>query len=286
LIRSIERILHKSFRPEGLTAAPVVYALPPLPGERPSRKPPVRIFIGSEPGQQRAERVLVWSILRHRDPARAYEIHVMSDLAGFRRVGWVTGFTNYRYAIPHFAGFTGRAIYNDVDQVYLEDPAKLFDLEMNGHGMLAVASRTRRRWGFDTSVALLDCARLAAIWTLHAAQNLAVDQLMDLTNAVEGLRGELDPAWNARDGEYRPGRSKVLHFTKLPAQPWHPFPRQYRYRKRPEGEVWRALEREADIAGFLWPVDDAHPVRADWPVRVSAPGAAAALAAALGGHIE
>ncbi|HVY98588.1 MAG TPA: hypothetical protein VHA35_03745 [Dongiaceae bacterium] len=278
-------MLHKSFRPEGLNAGPVVYTLPPLPGTPPSRKPAVRIFIGSEPGQIRAERVLVWSIMRHRDPTRAYELHLMRDLAGFRRVGWVTGFTNYRYAIPHFAGFAGRAIYNDVDQVYLEDPARLFDLEMDGHGFLAVANRTRRRWSFDTSVSLIDCARMAPIWTLHRAQTLAVDQLMDLTNAAEGLRGDLPAAWNARDGEYRAGESKVLHFTKLPAQPWRPFPRQYRYAKRAEGAVWRELEREADAAGFLWPTEGAHGGRVEWPLRISAEGPAP-IAAAIGDLME
>ena len=28
---------------------------------------------------------------------------------------------------PHIAGGSGRAIYNDVDQVYLADPGELFD---------------------------------------------------------------------------------------------------------------------------------------------------------------
>ena len=32
------------------------------PGYEPSEKPPVRVFIGSEPAQYRPERVLVWSI--------------------------------------------------------------------------------------------------------------------------------------------------------------------------------------------------------------------------------
>ena len=69
-------------------------------------------------------------VLVHRDPARAYEIHLMSDLEGFDRSAWKTGFTQYRYAVPALAGYQGRAIYNDVDQIYLADPAELFDLDM------------------------------------------------------------------------------------------------------------------------------------------------------------
>ena len=68
-----------------------------------------------------------------RDPARVYEIHLMKDLRGFRRNGWTTDFTNYRFAIPQLAGRSGRAIYNDVDQIYLDNPARLFDLDLDGH---------------------------------------------------------------------------------------------------------------------------------------------------------
>ena len=77
------------------------------PGHAPSPLPPVRIFLGTEEGQYRAERVFVWSILQVRDPARVYEIHLMKNVAGFDRRGWRTGFTCYRFAIPDFAG--GRA---------------------------------------------------------------------------------------------------------------------------------------------------------------------------------
>ena len=76
------------------------------PATAPSPLPPVRIFLGTEEGQYRAERVFVWSILQVRDPARVYEIHLMKNLAGFDRRGWRTGFTCYRFAIPDFAGRT------------------------------------------------------------------------------------------------------------------------------------------------------------------------------------
>ena len=98
------------------------------PAHAPSPLPPVRIFLGTEEGQYRAERVFVWSVLQVRDPGRVYEIHLMKNVAGFDRRGWRTGFTCYRFAIPDFAGRTGKAIYNDVDQIYLADPALLFDL--------------------------------------------------------------------------------------------------------------------------------------------------------------
>lgn len=221
----------------------------------PSPKPPVRIFVGTEPAQYRAERVFVWSIEQVRDPARAYEIHLMKDLPGFRRRGWLTGFTNYRFAVPHLACGQGRAIYNDVDQVYLADPAELFDTALDGHGYLSVNDR-------DTSVMLIDCARMAAIWTPEAARRQRRKILEARARAVSGLWGRVDPAWNTHDHAYesrrKPPAPKVLHFTTIHAQPWQPFPERYAYQASPAADVWFDLERQAEAAGY-------QPFRADRP---------------------
>ena len=214
-------------------------------GVRPGGKPPVRIFLGTEPAQHRAERIFVWSIERVRDPARIYEIYLMKDLAGFRRLGWLTGFTNYRFAVPHFAGGAGRAIYNDVDQVYLRDPGALFDLPMAGHGVLAIAPEGR----LDTSVMLIDCARMVAVWRIEEARRRRKNTLIRKARAA-GAFGVLAPSWNARDEEYTPGESGLLHFTTLHMQPWRPFPRRFVYQRNPVADVWLEMAREADARRY------------------------------------
>lgn len=224
-------------------AAPELVTLGVRPGVAASPKPPVRIFLGTEPCQYRAERVFVWSIEQVRDPARVYEIYLMKSLSGFRRRGWTTGFTNYRCAIPHYAGGTGRAIYNDEDQIYLTDPAELFDLELDDHGYRAVAPD-------DTSVMLLDCARMAAVWPFEAARTESKRALLRRAMRAPGNYGPLDAGWNARDGEYAPGRSHVLHFTNLHTQPWAPFPERFVYQDHPQSRLWFDLERSADAVGF------------------------------------
>jgi hypothetical protein len=213
------------------------------PGVTPSGKPPVRIFIGTEPVQFRAERVMLWSIIKHRDPSRVYEIHLMKDLVGFNRRAWKTGFTAYRYAIPAFGGGIGRAIYNDVDQVYLGDPAELFDLAMHGKGQLGINER-------ETSVMLLDCEKLIPVWRLADAQRTGKHKHFRAAVHDAGLWGPMPGDWNARDAEYVAGRSKVLHFTTLHTQPWRPFPRDLKYQSHPLSDLWQGLEREADAAGF------------------------------------
>ena len=214
------------------------------PGRTPSTLPPVRIFLGTEEGQYRAERVFVWSILQVRDPSRVYEIHLMKNVAGFDRRGWRTGFTCYRFAIPDFAGRTGKAIYNDVDQIYLADPALLFDLPLDGHGYLAIDAR-------DTSVMLIDCEKMLPWWNRAAASAYgAKGPLTKKPAEVPGLWGELDGHWNARDLEYAEGRTKCLHYTALHQQPWNPFPEAYSYHENPLAYIWHDLERSADEAGY------------------------------------
>lgn len=225
-----------------MSSQPERVVLPRRPGAAHGAGPTVRIFIGSEPAQRRAERVLVWSIERARDPARDYEITLLRDLPGFERRGWTTGFTNYRFAIPQLCSGHGRAIYNDVDQIYLCDPALLFDQQLGGCGFLSLAD--------DPSVMLLDCARMAEVWTLERAQRERKHTLMARALATRALHGALDPRWNVRDGERPHREARLVHFTTLHTQPWRPFPERFVYQENPVGELWHALERSADEAGF------------------------------------
>ena len=212
-------------------------------GVSPSPLPPVRIFLGTETGQYRAERVFVWSINQVRDPSRVYEITLMKDLPGFNRGKWLTGFTNYRFAIPELAGRIGRAIYNDVDQIYLRDPAELFDTPMGEHGFLSISDR-------DTSVMLIDCARMARVWPIEVVRRQRRKGLEARARAVAALWGPLDAGWNARDEEYQAGRSGLIHYTVLQTQPWQPFPQRFVYQPNPVGDVWESLEQSADAAGY------------------------------------
>jgi uncharacterized protein len=237
-------------RPPADRAGPACIVMGVRPGHTPSSQPPVRIFLGTERGQFRAERTFLWSIERHRNPGRVYEIHLMKHLIGFRDAFWLTAFTNYRFAIPGFCGYRGRAIYNDVDQIYQTDPGELYDLDMEGAGFLSINDR-------DTSVMLIDCERMARVWTAQAARRQKRGSL-EAAARESRLWGRLAPGWNARDREYDPDRSKLVHFTTLHTQPWRPFPEHFVYFENPTGELWCDLEAEADRAGYM-PFDAGNP---------------------------
>ena len=230
-------------RPDGFRASPEVVRFDVDPHIKPNGKPPVRIFLGTEPAQARAERIFIWSVKQVRDPARAYEIYLMKDLAGYDRRGWKTGFTNYRYAIPAMAGGTGRAIYNDVDQIYLADPGEMFDLDMKGAGVLGITER-------ETSVILIDCDKMIKFWTEKNAKTGSKHAHFRDALHDNKLWGKLPAEWNARDEEFTPEQSKCFHFTTLQTQPWQPFPDQLRYAPHPNGKMWFDLEDGADRASF------------------------------------
>jgi len=231
-------------RPPGTRAQPPVIVFEAEAGSPESALPPVRIFLGTEPLQFKAERVFLYSISKFRNPGRRYEVYLMKDLDGYDRDGWATGFTRYRFAIPYMAGGTGRAIYNDVDQIYLADPAELFDRDMDGMAILAIDRK-------ETSVMLMDCGKLAEIWNIDLGKDS--DARFGTPEAVHeaGLWGIMPGVWNSRDTEYVAGESKLLHFTTLDKQPWQPFPAAYDYRTNENDHVWRELETEANAARFL-----------------------------------
>src|SRR4029078_5113514 len=129
---------------------------------------------------------------------------------------WKTGFTRYRYAVPDLAGQTGRAIYNDVDQIYLADPGELFDLDMQGRAQLGIDER-------ENSVMLLDCAAMARVWHAADARNGQKHQPFRAAVHAAALWAPPPGVWNARDGEYVAGQTKLLHFTTLQTQPWRQF---------------------------------------------------------------
>ncbi|MFN2376059.1 MAG: mitochondrial fission ELM1 family protein [Candidatus Binatia bacterium] len=219
----------------GVRDLPQKIVLPARSGVTPSTLPPVRIYLGTEAGQYRAERVFIHSVDKVRDPSRVYEIHLMKDVRGYDRRWWLTGFTNYRFAIAHWAK-SGRAIYNDVDQVWLSDPAELFDSDMQGKGFLAISPD-------DTAVMLIDCDRMAPIWTYEVVRS-TVRKAIEKRSRPEW--GKLEACWHARDFDYVPGYSKCLHFTTIHEQPWHPFPELFVYMPSPVHDIWHDMEREAD----------------------------------------
>jgi len=161
--------------------------------------------------------------------------------------GWATPFTMFRYAIPELCGFKGRAIYLDTDMVVFGDLAELW------------TQKTRRPWFCSsykrTDVSVIDCERFESEvaktnWpSLEKLKGyLAVPAVVRLMLKQHDLiETGLEPQWNSCD-RYDAGKTKLLHFTHMQSQPWHPWPDRFHYEghKDPASvTAWRDMYAEA-----------------------------------------
>jgi hypothetical protein len=126
-------------------------------------------------------------------------------------------FTLSRFMPPELMGYSGRAVVIDPDVLALADINELFAIDLKEHAIAAC----RRSIGWETSVMLLDCARLTH-WTiadiLSGLKNQAIDyvELMWLRTETSVL--ELPDVWNTHD-KIEPG-TRMLHMTRILTQPW------------------------------------------------------------------
>ena len=216
---------------------------------------PIRIFIGTDRSQIVPTAVLQHSITSRTDAD--VEFHELKDLKTGLEGDFYTGFSFYRWRIPAACDFGGLAIYLDADIVVLCDVLELWEQDMDGHSHLCRRRapfefrrfRVRRRGGAYASVMLIDCARCEH-WQFEEWCRKAADD-RDFYHRVMWCqagptavgRGNLPTVFNDLD-HYAPGRTKILHYTDLPNQPWkkpgHPYE-----------SVFRRALREAYAAGAV-----------------------------------
>lgn len=179
---------------------------------------PIDIFIGSEPMQHRAERVLEYSI--RANTTGAVNIHMMrSGLPGFD--DWVnpknpTAFTLFRFAIPHLMRFDGMAIYMDCDQLVLGDVRELATYYMPGKWV-----QHPHREG--DAVSVIDCRACGNIPNWPTIDELKSGRLKkwDVRGRLESIIQRTIPSsWNSMDRWANDTR--LVHYTDLATQPWRP----------------------------------------------------------------
>ncbi len=125
-------------------------------------------------------------------------------------------FTLSAFMAPELTGYEGRAMVIDPDIFALSDVEALFNRDLQGK---ALAARPKRG-GWDTSVMMLDCAKLRH-WDMEkilgdlAAGRTTYEEWMSLKN--EQVQ-DLEPEWNSWD--VLAPETKLLHTTNRLTQPW------------------------------------------------------------------
>ena len=222
---------------------------------------PLRIFVGCEESQVVAYRVLEYSIRKASSvpvevvPMMNLDHPMPRDARNRPR----TGFSFARFMIPELCGGRGRALYLDADMLVFGDVAELHDMPFDGRAVLCSGSTSTDAWdGFEShnfgasaAVMLIDCERaswdIAGIVAALDRGEYTYEQLMgDLCIVAPGdIAAEISEEWNHLE-VFEPGRTKLLHFTVVPTQPWKSDANEL-------GDVWMACYREAVEAGAVPP---------------------------------
>ena len=226
-------------------------------------KDPVRIFIGTSANGEDATIEMAYEHSIRSNTDREVEIVWMrqtndetSFWHGWNDKRWSTPFSGFRWGIPEYCNFEGRAIYTDVDMLNFRDIGELFDEEIPADKWM-LARDGKRFGGKEFCVILFDCAAfkdqmpLTENWkTAEHAHHSFIQQFIQMD-----LVGDLDPRWNSHDGDAEP--YWILHYTHMPTQPWQPawFTGTAQEHPRPDlVEVYKKALDKAVEAGYN--VDD------------------------------
>ena len=164
--------------------------------------------------------------------------------------GWGTPFSRFRFAIPEAMGFQGRAVYMDADMLVLGDVAELLAVNLDKPWVTCHPS--------ITDVSVIDCAAFKRIgWPsiaeMKRERHKAFHDCQRL-QAKGAISATLPWSWNIRDSATPHAAwhadSRLLHYTSVPHQPWHPYPTvtYIPHPKKPWVDIWFAHKAEADAA--------------------------------------
>lgn len=226
---------------------------------------PMRVFVGTDESQRVASRVLEYSIRKHTPgpvnfhPMFHLPIPTPKDPANRPR----TGFSFFRFAIPKLCGYRGRALYVDADMQVFSDLAELWRIPFGKHKVMCTNQpETPSAWqgknaffhpGRQMSVMLLDCSRLdwdpdKIIADMDAGKYGYRDLMFEMCVVrPDEISDDIPPEWNCLEW-HDPQRTKLLHYTVVPTQPW-------KNDENPLGPVWMQCYREAVEAGIVVPAE-------------------------------
>lgn len=227
----------------------------------------IRVFVGTESKTEIARKVLQHSILRHTSAEVQFVPMIGPEweypLDGIK-VG--TGFSLRRWMIPSRCEFEGRAIYLDADQLVFSDIRGLWNKpeeqprpDCSMWCTFQPDKYSKAPWP-QTSVMVIDCKaaeyergfdlrEILAYLRSRPNDREAYADLMHGMTALPGDNGrwhanppvQIDTAWNDLN-VYRHGKTKLLHYTKEPEQPWY-------VPTHPQAKHWKVAFAEAFKAG-------------------------------------
>ena len=211
----------------------------------------VRIFIGSSANGEDADIEIAYENSIRENCSRDVDIVWMrqtndsnSFWGGWQTPRWSTPFSGYRWAIPEYCKFQGRAIYTDCDMINYRDMADLIDTDLQDKPV--AARRGSRFGGHEFCVMVFDCEafeqhslpvkRMKSIAESH-------HRMINKFSGKDNMVMSLNRKWNCLDGEDLNLKDVwQLHFTNMATQPWHPGWYTGEIQPHPRADVAQAFQ--------------------------------------------
>ncbi|WP_269913684.1 glycosyltransferase [Acinetobacter sp. HY1485] len=198
----------------------------------------IKVFVGCDPNNCDLEQMMVleYSIKKHtQNPVEIVWMQISHDENSFwfseknKNLGWntqkwATPFSGFRWAIPEYCNFEGRAIYMDADVIVLCDLLELWHHPI-GENAIVAAKGGKKSARLCTCV--WDCAKAKAY--IPALSEFKMDEnghqkmmqtLKDHPNLVEPYQN----SYNCVDGEgLEIEQIKILHYSDMGTQFSHKY---------------------------------------------------------------
>jgi len=169
---------------------------------------------------------------------------------GWKTSAWSTPFSGFRWAIPEYCQFEGRAIYTDCDMINYRDISELINIDMQGKPV--AARRGNRFGGHEFCVMVFDCWQFHQhALPLNRMKNIAEShhRMIRKFSGNSDLVYDLDPKWNVLDGEnYRIEDMYQLHYTNMATQPWQPGWYSGKTQPHPREDVVQEFHKHLELA--------------------------------------
>ncbi|WP_296403710.1 glycosyltransferase [Psychrobacter sp.] len=198
----------------------------------------IKVFVGCDPNNSDLEQMMVldYSIKKHttipveiiwmqlsRDPESFWYSNPEKG-EGWNTQKWATPFSGFRWAIPDYCDFKGRAIYMDADMVVLSDLSELWSHPIEGEAIVAAKTKD--------SIARLctcvwDCQKASQV--LPPVSQLKADleghgKLMKQFKEQPELITPYIDSYNCIDGEDLEIKDmKILHYSDMGTQFSHKY---------------------------------------------------------------
>lgn len=198
----------------------------------------IRVFVGCDPNNCDLEQMMVldYSIHKHtslpveivwmqlsRDPD-SYWYSNPETSEGWNTTKWDTPFSGFRWAIPEFCNYSGRAIYMDTDVVILSDLAELWEHRIDGQSIVAAKTKAKKP---RLCTCVWDCNRAKNI--LPPVESIRKDpdghkKIMDLIKKNPKLLESFSDSYNCIDGENLAVKDiQILHYSDMGTQFSHKY---------------------------------------------------------------